>query len=92
MSQKQTPLFVQRRTYRSRRMADAARMLPILGAILFFLPLLWKDGEGGARTAGVMVYLFLVWVLLAMLAGILSYFLKSEENSADSEATSGGEL
>ena len=72
-------------------MADAAKMLPILGAILFFLPLLWKDEAEGARTAGVMVYIFLVWLLLAIMAGVLSFYLRLDDDSSDSEATSDGE-
>lgn len=42
------PLFLARQTYRRRRVADAARLLPVLGgALLFMLPLL-----GGAAGAG----------------------------------------
>ena len=49
------PLFLARHGYRRRRIMDAARVLPILGGFLFFLPLLWR-GEGGTR-AGVVFLL-----------------------------------
>ncbi|WP_397543294.1 hypothetical protein [Roseovarius salis] len=59
-------------------MADAARLLPVLGGILFLVPLLWKDAAGG-RTAHVMAYLFVVWAGLAALSGVLSRHLSSED-------------
>ncbi|MFD2739909.1 hypothetical protein ACFSUD_10040 [Sulfitobacter aestuarii] len=35
------PLFLERRSYRRRRMLDALRFLPFLGLGLWMLPLLW---------------------------------------------------
>ncbi len=82
MSDGKPALFVQQRTYRRRRMADAARMLPVLGGILFMIPLLWL-GSGGMSTANVMIYLFVVWVALACVAGLLSRRLGPEEDQPD---------
>lgn len=62
-------VFLERQTYRRRRLGDAARLVPILGLILFLLPILWADS---ARTAGGMLYLFSAWVLLIVLIGVLS--------------------
>lgn len=45
-----------------------ARLLPILGAFLFVLPLL----RPGAGLAGQLVYIFLVWPLLIVLAAVLA--------------------
>ena len=48
-------VFVARSTYRQRRMIDAAGMLPVLGALLFALPLLWPGGqEAGGAAQGIM--------------------------------------
>lgn len=86
MSGERRPLFVARRTYRHRRMADAARLLPILGAGLFALPLLWRGGEEatgqGMGTVGVMIYLFAVWIFLACVAGLISRRLPEIEDEA----------
>ncbi|SMX42999.1 hypothetical protein [Actibacterium lipolyticum] len=50
---------------------DAARLLPILGLFLFMMPLLRQTG-GPAATAGIVVYIFAVWFVLIILAGLLS--------------------
>ncbi|MCZ7675073.1 MAG: hypothetical protein M5U35_03055 [Roseovarius sp.] len=96
MSPKRKALFVQRRTYRRRRLADGARLLPLVGAVLFMIPLLWQGAEpsggetpalrDGERTARVMTYLFLVWLGLAVLSGVLSRYLRSD---ADEGGTAG---
>ena len=60
---------------------DAARALPILGAFLFFIPLLWSDGEGGySETRAGTVYLFVIWALLIAGAGWLSRYLKDQSD------------
>lgn len=82
MRRKPAAVFVQQRTYKRRRMADAARMLPILGGILFMIPLLWLDTTT-MTTARVMVYLFVVWAALAGIAGLLSRRLGPEEDQSD---------
>ena len=58
-------LFVERRTYRLRRLMDAARILPVLGLALFLLPLLWAP-EGAARRLLEVdaIYLFAIWFVL----------------------------
>jgi hypothetical protein len=58
------PLFLARRTYRRRRLMDAARLLPWLGAFLFGLPVLWSAPE----TAAGLLYLFGAWVVLIVLS------------------------
>lgn len=83
MTRETGPVFVQRRTYRRRRMQDAARLLPILGAVLILLPLLWSGEE--ARTARVMLYLFVIWILLVGLAAFLSAYLATPEEDEEPE-------
>jgi len=69
MRRSPTPVFLERRTYRRRRLMDAARLLPVIGAVLFLVPILWMqmpgDGPGTARAA---VYVFCVWAGLIVLA------------------------
>ncbi len=78
------PVFVERKTYRRRRMADAARMLPMLGALLFCLPLLWAiDDE--PRTALTMFYLFLVWIGLCVVSATISAQLPEEVTNSQAD-------
>ena len=74
------PLFLARDGYRRRRIMDAARILPLLGAFLFFLPLLWV-GEGGTRIG--VVYLFAIWAVLIVVAFVLSLYLRHDISNPD---------
>ncbi|MBW3242767.1 hypothetical protein KUV57_08680 [Epibacterium sp. DP7N7-1] len=66
--------FVERRTYRRRRLMDIARLAPLVGALLFLVPLLWPEqhlSEGGGHDAGssmstAMIYIFGVWIGLIL--------------------------
>ena len=71
-------VFLERRSYRRRRMGDAAVLLPLFGTVLLLIPLLWQSAEGGARTTDVMLYIFGVWALLAGLARLVSGYLEVE--------------
>ncbi|WP_255013101.1 hypothetical protein [Roseovarius sp. M141] len=65
--------FVARGTYRRRRMIDAAGLLPVFGALLFALPLLWLGAGGAApRTSHVLLYLFAVWAILVALSALVT--------------------
>ncbi len=58
------PIFLERQSYRRRRLLDAARLLPIMGAALFAVPLLWPRAGGGADgvpTSSAILYIFSVW-------------------------------
>lgn len=71
MTRRPAPLFLERRSYRRRRLADAARMLPVLGTLLLLLPLLWSpQTTPAADTARGGIYVFAVWgglILAALL-------------------------
>lgn len=78
------PVFLERRTYRRRRLADAARVLPLIGTALISVPLLWeRSGDAAAPTAHVMVYLFVVWAALVGASALISARLRPEEDEAD---------
>ena len=64
-------VFLERQSYRRRRLMDTARLLPVLGALLFAVPLMWpRAGEGGdvapLPTSRAILYIFLVWALLIL--------------------------
>ncbi|WP_240496907.1 hypothetical protein [Thioclava sp. F1Mire-8] len=69
MPQTGQPLFLARRSYRRRRLMDAARLLPLVGLVLILIPGLWHPaqtpmpdtGRGG-------LYLFGVWIALIVAA------------------------
>ncbi|MFK7940613.1 MAG: hypothetical protein AB8B82_14625 [Roseovarius sp.] len=73
MSRPPHSVFQERRAYRQRRMTDAARLLPVLGAVLLCLPMLWAlDSSTPMATTDMFEYLFLAWLVLIVLAGVVS--------------------
>ncbi|HMO07490.1 MAG TPA: hypothetical protein PKD10_07550 [Paracoccaceae bacterium] len=63
------PMFVEAGRYRRRRLRDAARMLPVFGAFLVLLPILWAPALTERRdTAPDGIYLFAVWAVLILAA------------------------
>ncbi|MDG3042352.1 hypothetical protein [Roseicyclus marinus] len=74
-------LFLERRTYRQARLQDAARLLPVLGLVLFFSPSFIR-GEAPASDellSGWLIYYFSVWFGLIVVAGFLSRALMRTE-------------
>ncbi|MEM9707692.1 MAG: hypothetical protein AAF871_02795 [Pseudomonadota bacterium] len=55
------PVYLERRGYRRRRLVDVGRVLPVIGAVLFLLPMLWAGSMG---TGAGLIYLFTIWGLL----------------------------
>lgn len=67
------PVFLARRAYRRRRLTDAARLLPVVGLFLFLVPIFWHPADTPARdTAPGGLYLFGVWALLVLAAGVVA--------------------
>ncbi len=64
------PKFLARAGYRRRRMADAARLVPLVGAVLMLVPVLWPGT--GTRTSGAMIYVFVTWAGLIAVIGAMS--------------------
>lgn len=86
------PLFLARESYRMRRLIDAARLLPLLGAVLVLMPILWGPGPGGQRsTVADGVYFFLAWALLILGARLLAPFLPAEAPRDEVEPPEDGE-
>ncbi len=81
------PLFLAPAPYRRRRLRDAARLLPLAGAFLFLLPILWAPRAGGGSATGTDgLYLFGVWgVLIAAAAWIAGRLRGAEPATGDEE-------
>ena len=71
------PIFLERHSYRQRRLRDAARLLPLLGAALWMLPLLFAADGTPASTSQTLIYIFGIWAGLAGVAALLSLGLES---------------
>jgi hypothetical protein len=60
-------LFLERRSYRRRRMMDAVRMLPLVCTLLWLVvPTMWPNGlQDDTQTAlsSALWYLFMIWIL-----------------------------
>jgi len=61
-------LFLERRVYQNRRLGDAAKLLPIIGMLLFVMPALLLGTPGAGNETGTtalrLVYFFFVWICL----------------------------
>ena len=67
------PVFHEKRTYRRRRLREAARLAPLLTLFLWIVPLLWpQTGEGRISSASALIYIFVVWASVILLTWVLS--------------------
>ena len=65
-------LFLERRSYRRRRLMDAVRVLPFVGLGFWMVPLLWSTTpEDGVTMSGALQYLFGIWIALIVAALVL---------------------
>jgi hypothetical protein len=79
-------LFLERVTYRRRRLMDAARVLPYLGGFLFLAPILFAPK---ASTVAGFGYIFGIWLALIVVAGVIASRLaggRSGDSSDDGDA------
>lgn len=76
-------VFLARGSYRRRRLRDLSRMLPVAGAVLIAIPLLWQQEEAPpAATSTALIYLFGVWALLILSAALLSRLIPYDAGEA----------
>ena len=87
------PIFLQRASYRQRRLRDAAKLMPFAGMILWAIPLAWARGDGSndMGTAG-LIYVFGVWVLLIILTALLASRVRGESRAQDDSEDDAGAL
>jgi fatty acid desaturase len=82
------PLFLARQSYRRRRIEDAARLLPLLGVVLFLLPLMVGGVIGNVRLA----YVFSSWFFLILFAMLLARHLGRDAEQQPTGAQSKPEV
>jgi hypothetical protein len=78
-----SPVFLERQSYRRRRLQDMSRLTPVLGLFLFMVPLLGAQ-KFGSDLAALLVYFFLAWAVLIVLAMLIARAL--ERQMADEQA------
>ncbi|MDG0984692.1 MAG: hypothetical protein P8H69_10225 [Planktomarina sp.] len=66
---------------RGQRVTDSALILPLVGIILFLLPIMWPrssdlDPVAGTVTSTALIYLFVVWAGLICCALGLAFVIK----------------
>jgi len=84
------PLFLAPGPYRRRRLAEAARLVPVLGLFLILLPILWQPGETRLRdTAPDGLYLFGVWAGLIVIAALIAPRLAEGDEDAGEDEDAG---
>jgi hypothetical protein len=76
------PTFLEQADYRRRRLVDAVRLLPLLGAGLWAVPLLWAPGAVGSSVA--LLYVFGVWLMLVIAAAVLAQAFRKRGVQSDS--------
>ncbi|MEQ6247709.1 hypothetical protein ABMC89_02340 [Sulfitobacter sp. HNIBRBA3233] len=79
------PLFLERRSYRQRRIMDIVRFLPLLCAVLWVLvPMLWpQDEEGRTAMSSALRYVFAVWILAITATFALWRRIRGPEGGVD---------
>ena len=83
------PLFLERRSYRTRRIMDVVRFLPFVCAVLWLVvPLMWPRGTGsdaGASTAlsSALWYVFVIWILAITASFALWRRIREPEGAAE---------
>jgi len=88
-------VFLERQSYRRRRLVDVARLLPLLGVVLLLVPLLWPGSDPVAVANGsvqpmpmsrAITYIFAVWAILitgAVLFGIAARAWGGDEHRTE---------
>ena len=85
-------MFLEKRSYRLRRLIDAVRLLPVLGLLLFLSPLLATPDVSvdPTSTANVGIFIFAAWAVMILAAGWLSARIRrGEDMTLEQNATNG---
>lgn len=80
MAQEPRPMFLERASFRRRRLSDAAAIIPFFGIVLLCIPAIWASES---RTATAMVYVFTVWAVLILVVGLIARRLKEPVQDDD---------
>lgn len=80
MARPPQPVFLERRSYRRRRLIDAVRIVVVLGLVLWMMPVMWpNDAASGATPiplSQALFYVFGVWAGLIVLCAVLAVRLR----------------
>ncbi|MEL6242914.1 MAG: hypothetical protein AAFV87_05720 [Pseudomonadota bacterium] len=72
-------VFLERRSYRLRRLMDALRVLPVAGLMLWMFPLFWpieaSEDVPLRSLSEAVIYVFVIWFLLIAAGAILWFAL-----------------
>ena len=80
-------LFVEPQTYRRRRVMASIRALPVLGVLLWAVPLLWGAGPDAPMASSALIYVFGVWIVLVILTAVMIRKLGAEPESGGAPRT-----
>ena len=82
-------LFLERRSYRQRRIIDAARLLPVVGLILWLVPLVWSKGEADIEisTSIATLYVFAIWIGVIVAGAFLAWRMNWADGATDGATT-----
>lgn len=76
--------FLERKTYRQRRYRDGARALPAFASVLMLLPMFWSQtGGGNVPPSSLLVFIFGLWLAVALIAAILSRVILPDHTAPD---------
>lgn len=74
---KKPVIFLERDRYRTRRLVDGLRLLPILAAVLWVVPAIWThDTQNPPGIAQVAIYFFATWAIMIALCWLLARRLR----------------
>jgi len=60
-------VFLERQNYRRRRLIDLIKILPVIGLVLWLVPLLWRtQGEDQVLSSSAIIYIFAIWFVLVI--------------------------
>ncbi|WP_438955651.1 hypothetical protein [Cognatiyoonia sp.] len=80
-------VFLERKSYRQRRFRDIVRILPILGAVLWAIPLMWsQEPEVGVRNASALQYIFGMWLVLILISAVMSRLLSDDSDQTTQDS------
>ncbi|MGA9410281.1 MAG: hypothetical protein WBV78_07535 [Roseobacter sp.] len=84
MARKPLPVFLERNSYRKRRLMDALRLLALFGAVLWMIPTLWPNASDPMAqpiaTSTALFYVFGVWIVLIGLSALFVHRQRMPEN------------
>ncbi|WP_299559810.1 hypothetical protein [uncultured Sulfitobacter sp.] len=85
-----TPLFLERKRYRMRRIVDAIRILPVVCAVLWIvIPLMWntaQEGQAATSLSTALWYIFGIWSLAVAASFALWRRSKAGDEGTDTRA------